>query len=134
MFTTAELNIVDELHHYGRQLAVLKRMYTSYENIIRRVLEGPKEEERPTVSAAGSRRGSNPQVFRQTEGQTLTLNGATGHPSYGVPLSTAAKLKFVRLRDRINLYCLTEVQDCLDEKEALVFLVRVLMGAALICG
>jgi len=132
MFTTAELNIVDELHHYGRQLAVLKRIYTSYDNIIERILEGPKDEERHVVSAACSRRGSGAQVLEQTGAQTLTSNGAVVPASYGVPLSTAAKLKFVRLRDRIKLYCLTEVQDCLEEKEALVFLVSVPLGVTLI--
>ena len=124
MFTTAELNIIDELHHYGRQLSVLKRIYTSYDNIIERILEGPKEEEKLMVSAAGSRRGSNPQVLEHAGAQTLTTNGVAGPASYGVPLSIAAKLKFLRLQDRIKLYCLSEVQDCLEEKEALVFLVK----------
>lgn len=122
MFTTAELNIVDELHHYGRQLAVLKRIYTSYDNIIQRLLEGPKEGENLTVGIASSNRGSNAHVPVRTEVQPVTANGTIVPAYYGVPLSTAAKLKFVRLRDRINLYCLTEVQDCLEEKEALVFL------------
>lgn len=43
---------------------------------------------------------------------------------FGAPLSSAATVRFERLRDRINLYALSEIQECLDEKESLVFLVR----------
>lgn len=43
--------------------------------------------------------------------------------TYGVSLSSAATVRFERLRDRINLYALSEIQECLDEKESLVFLV-----------
>lgn len=43
--------------------------------------------------------------------------------SYGVSLSPAAVVRFERLRDRIKLYALSEIQDCLDDKESLVFLV-----------
>ena len=43
--------------------------------------------------------------------------------TFGAPLSSAASVRFERLRDRINLYALSEIQECLDEKESLVFLV-----------
>lgn len=43
--------------------------------------------------------------------------------TFGAPLSSAATVRFERLRDRINLYALSEIQECLDEKESLVFLV-----------
>lgn len=42
----------------------------------------------------------------------------------GVPLSSTATVRFERLLDRINHLALNEIQECLDEKEALVFLVR----------
>jgi len=38
----------------------------------------------------------------------------------GVPLSSHAVARFERLRDRIKLYALAELQDCLDEKDGLV--------------
>lgn len=47
----------------------------------------------------------------------------TDDKSYGVSLSPAAVVRFERLRDRIQLYALSEIQDCLDDKESLVFLV-----------
>lgn len=43
----------------------------------------------------------------------------------GVLLSSAAVARFERLVDRINLYCLSEIETCLTEKESLTFLVRV---------
>ena len=38
----------------------------------------------------------------------------------GVPLSPLSVARFERLRDRIKLYALAEIQDCLDEKDGLV--------------
>ena len=43
--------------------------------------------------------------------------------TFGAPLSQAAIVRFERLLDRINLYALSEIQECLDEKDALVFMV-----------
>ena len=43
--------------------------------------------------------------------------------SLGVALASTATVRFARLKDRINLYALSEIQECLDEKESLVFLV-----------
>ncbi|KAH3364307.1 hypothetical protein KXW94_005697 [Aspergillus fumigatus] len=41
----------------------------------------------------------------------------------GVRLNSAAIARFERLLDRIKLYCLTEIDACLTEKESLTFLV-----------
>ena len=117
MFSTADLQHVDDLHHYGRQLAVLKRIYQSYSNIIERVLEGSKQiDYTKSISldnAAQTQRGS-----------ALTgSNEATISTSIGVPISTTARVRFERLKDRIELYCLNEIQDCIDEKDGLVLLV-----------
>ncbi|KAF4252946.1 hypothetical protein CNMCM8714_006934 [Aspergillus fumigatus] len=43
--------------------------------------------------------------------------------SVGVRLNSAAIARFERLLDRIKLYCLTEIDACLTEKESLTFLV-----------
>ena len=112
MFSTAELKHINQLHQYGRQLAVLKRMYQSYDNIIQRVLEGPQD-----IPPAKSSKHT------QSESTATEDSVVVPSDSYGVPLSTAAKLKFERLKDRVKLLTLTEIQDCLDEKEALVMLV-----------
>lgn len=49
---------------------------------------------------------------------------STGSESLAVPLSSTATVRFERLLDRINHLALNEIQECLDEKESLVFLVR----------
>ena len=46
-----------------------------------------------------------------------------GMDTHGAPLSPAVTVRFERLLDRINLYALPEIQECLDEKDGLVFLV-----------
>ncbi len=38
MVTKPEVHLIDQLHQYGRELAVLKRMYQSYALIIERIL------------------------------------------------------------------------------------------------
>ena len=121
MFTTAELKHITQLHQYGRQLAVLKRMYQSYDNIIQRVLEGPQDTP-PSVPRSTSKFSDHTQSASTATDNSVVAPSA----SYGVPLPTAAKLKFERLKDRIRLLTLTEIQDCLDEKDALVLLVSIL--------
>jgi hypothetical protein len=46
-------------------------------------------------------------------------------PPTGVPLSSAAVGRFQRLIDRIRLFCLSEIDSCLAEKESLTFLVSI---------
>ncbi|MCJ1281645.1 hypothetical protein MMC26_000966 [Xylographa opegraphella] len=116
MFTTADLQHVDDLHHYGRQLAVLKRIYQSYSNIIERVLDGSKQIEN-TRSNASDNAARMQQEVESTEASETTMS-----TSIGVPISTMARVRFERLKDRIGLYCLNEIQDCIDEKDALVLL------------
>ena len=123
MFSTAELGHIDELHHYGRQLAVLKRMYSSYDIIIDRVLAGLRSGQmghsQPSDSMreyeASSHQSQTPYPPQREREASLT--------PYGVSLSIAASKRFERLKDRINLFALSEIQDCIDEKEALVLLV-----------
>ena len=95
MFERPSVQLVEDLHHVGQQLAVLKRIYESYSIIIDRLLENQSLHS-----------GDSP-------GENSTL---------GVQLRPAASVRFERLRDRIRLLALSEVQSCLDEKESLVFL------------
>ena len=131
MFTTADLQHVDDLHHYGRQLAVLKRIYQSYSNLIERVLDGSKQTEY-TGSNMSENTAQTQQGFEPMENNETTMS-----TSIGVPISTKARVRFERLKDRIGLYCLNEIQDCIDEKDALVLLVGFHLVAhmcrALIC-
>ncbi|MCJ1317127.1 hypothetical protein MMC15_002449 [Xylographa vitiligo] len=97
MFTTADLQHVDDLHHYGRQLAVLKRIYQSYSNLIERVLDGSKQTEY-TGSNMSENTAQTQQGFEPMENNETTMS-----TSIGVPISTKAR-------------------DCIDEKDALVLL------------
>ncbi|OCL10498.1 hypothetical protein AOQ84DRAFT_426903 [Glonium stellatum] len=114
MLVKAELGHVDRLHEIGRQLAVLKRVYTGYELIIDRVLKKQEAtlaslKNSYIVSGADSLASSNPQV-------------AVIESLLGVSLSSAARVRFERLKDRIRLYALSEIQECLDQKNSLVMM------------
>lgn len=87
-------------------------MYESYALIIERILDRQKP-----ISSLMSR--SPTELSDQIGRGELSK----GDQSYGVSLSPAAVVRFERLRDRIKLYALSEIQDCLDAKESLVFLV-----------
>lgn len=121
MLVTASLTHVDQLHHIGRQLAVLKRVYQSYELIIERVL---KKQEATLASLKNSR------ILSGVDSLSSSLPGV-GSPGptmpetdslLGVALSSAARARFERLKDRIKLYALSEIQECLDQKESLVMM------------
>lgn len=117
MFTKPQVPLIQKLHQYGRELAVLKRMYQSYALIIDRILDRQK----PLHSSTG-----HPSSMNGSHSPTLILGGEVTSEiqTFGAPLSSAATVRFERLRDRINLYALSEIQECLDEKESLVFLVH----------
>ena len=116
MFTKPQVPLIQRLHQYGRELAVLKRMYQSYALIIDRILDRQK----PLYSSPGES-----STMSGSHGEAMILEGQVTSQvqTFGVPLSSAASVRFERLRDRINLYALSEIQECLDEKESLVFLV-----------
>lgn len=120
MFSTANLDHIRELHSIGRQLAVLKRIYKSYDMIIERVMNGPQPRTKSKATGEDSRNALSALVHR---GGGQKQADASETTSYGVPVSTAAGFRFERLKDRINLYALSEIQDCLDEKESLVMMV-----------
>jgi hypothetical protein len=129
MMAAADVDLVEELHSIGRQLAILKRMYQSYSLIIDRILEKQKSvetsiEHRPSGI---DRDDGYPLTIVSLAGDVIAdqrrYDDSTAPKTLGVPLSSAVVTRFQRLRDRINLYPLSEIQDCLDEKESLVFMV-----------
>ena len=125
MFDKAELNHIERLHGIGRQLAVLKRMYQSYDRIILRILE----RQNFVISELQAATSTDPSAAA-ADGPVLAMQASTGDvrskPSLGVALSAPTIVRFQRLKDNINLYALSEIQACLDEKESLVFLVSLL--------
>lgn len=124
------VKLVEDLHIIGRRLAVLKRMYQSYNLIIDRILENQKPIDNSIERRPGSRARNGGQNL---SGVPLTTGEVTKdsdiHTDHGAPqtlgvhLSQAVAVRFQRLRDRIDLYALNEIEDCLDEKESLVFMV-----------
>ena len=121
MLSTANLNHVDQLHHIGCQLAVLKRVYKSYEFIIERVL---KKQEVTLASLKNSHilSGAESLVSSPPGVSSPGPNLPEADSLLGVSLSSAARVRFERLKDRIILYALSEIQECLDQKESLVMM------------
>lgn len=118
MFQRAELAHISRLHHIGRQLAVLKRMYQSYEQIIDRVLE---KHEATIASLKNSH-----VIASGGDGGAESLNSsqvAESQSFLGVSLSSAARSRFERLKYRIRLYALSEIEECLSQKDNLVTMV-----------
>ena len=124
------VDLVNELHWLGRRLAVLKRLYQSYELIMRRILQRQRllrDESRSSTQFPASSSGpttSGEKEFADMRKLNFISTTGTNDKPVGVPLSSAAVARFERLIDRINLYCLSEIETCLLEKESLTFLVR----------
>ena len=123
MFGTADLEHVNRLHQIGRQLAVLKRIYQSYDLIIERILDRQKPIENPTAPTAATLQGLRNRLHDSGDDLTQSNSAVKEFMAIGVPLASVAIVRFERLKDRIRLYALSEIQECLDEKEQLVFLV-----------
>ncbi|OAK98970.1 hypothetical protein IQ06DRAFT_25836 [Phaeosphaeriaceae sp. SRC1lsM3a] len=122
MLIKADLTHIDQLHHIGCQLAVLKRVYQAYSLIIERVL---KKQEATLASLKNSHIMSGAESFAS---EVPVPNATTGpivpeaDSLLGVGLSSAAKVRFERLKDRIMLYALSEIEECLAQKDSLVMM------------
>jgi Mg2+ and Co2+ transporter CorA len=121
MLQKASLTHVDQLHHIGCQLAVLKRVYQSYELIIDRVL---KKQEASLASLKNSYilPGNASHISSHPVNDVPGPLVPEADSLLGVALSSAARARFERLKDRILLYALSEIQECLDQKESLVMM------------
>lgn len=131
MFAKPDVSLINRMHQYGRELAVLKRMYQSYALIIERILGRQKpvyqNAMRPNASGNTLRHlvpDSNTTFQLSGESPTSDVSVPAEMQTFGAPLSSPATVRFERLLDRINLFAISEIQECLDEKESLVFLVR----------
>ncbi|KAJ5198780.1 uncharacterized protein N7498_007897 [Penicillium cinerascens] len=128
MLKQPEVDLVDELHWLGRRLAVLKRLYQSYGLIMRRLLQRQRMlrdelcQVHPPPLSYGATFGDIefPDLRQANLVSNPSQPGANDKP-VGVHLSSAAVARFERLADRINLYCLSEIDSCLTEKESLTF-------------
>lgn len=123
------VGLVNELHWLGRRLAVLKRLYQSYELIMMRILQRQRhlrdeaKLNRPPLPIGPMFGESEVTDLRQPTLQSSLSFSSNADTSVGVQLSSPAVARFERLLDRIKLYCLSEIDTCLTEKESLTFLV-----------
>ncbi|RAH72805.1 uncharacterized protein BO66DRAFT_317022 [Aspergillus aculeatinus CBS 121060] len=128
MLAKPVVDLIDELHWLGRRLAVLKRLYQSYELIMMRILQRQrslhdKARYNYPQLALGQTFGDNDSDDAQKQSMQNSFSlSSIPDDSVGVPLSSAAVTRFERLVDRIKLYCLSEIETCLTEKENLTFL------------
>ncbi|KAF2463191.1 uncharacterized protein BDR25DRAFT_307938 [Lindgomyces ingoldianus] len=120
MLVKANLTHVDQLHHIGCQLKVLQRVYRSYELIIERVL---KKQEVTLASLKNSHIVSGFDSLASSTAQVASMPQIPEAESLlGVSLSSAARVRFERLKDRLLLYALSEIQECIDQKDSLVMM------------
>lgn len=116
MFQQPQLSHIDHLDQIGNQLGVLKRHYKSYIRIIERVVE-------PPVATLASLDSS--QILRDSSEGTFDAKNdkiplvTEANSLLGMSLSSAARVRFERLKDLIYLYALSEVKDYIEQKDSL---------------
>lgn len=119
MFTSPKLCHIDRLDSLGKELGVLKRHYASYNRIIDRLLE---HQSASTASLQNSQivAETDMTATSQTSLDTVRPIVAERDSMLGVSLSTASRVRFKRLRDLIDLYALSEVEEYIKQKDSLV--------------
>ncbi|KAF1826399.1 uncharacterized protein K489DRAFT_313649 [Dissoconium aciculare CBS 342.82] len=116
MFQRPELGQVDRLDSIGKELGVLRRHYESYNRIILRLLEPVKI----TGASLANSRVAGQLVERASFETVRPAAIVPGESSLGVALSAAARVRFKRLKDMIDLYALSEVEEYIKQKDSLV--------------
>lgn len=130
MLTKPNVDLVDDLHWLGRRLAILKHLYQSYELIITRILQRQRvlRDEAAQIRRENHRNMDISNDSEDFDPTHMSFSMADVSRPYdltaGVQLTSAAVGRFERLADRIKLYCLSEIETCLTEKETLTFMVR----------
>ena len=116
MFDSPKLCHIDRLDSIGKELGVLKRHFESYNRIIDRLLE---QQTATTASLQASRVLTE---MSSTSLDTVRQLVTEKESMLGVSLSSPARVRFRRLRDLIDLYALSEVQEYIKQKESLAAL------------
>jgi hypothetical protein len=95
---------IDRVHQLGRQLSSLRSICRSYQSLIEQLLQ------------------SQTSLAQPTSGSMLALNDSSSDSEFiRLPLSSMAR--FARLQNRIELCAMTELDDCVSEKDSLVKMV-----------
>lgn len=117
MFKSPKLHHIDRLDNIGKELGVLRRHYESYVRLIVRLLE-PR-------SASDASLNNSRVVSENSEASVDAIRPQVleRDSMLGVSLSSAARVRFARLKDLIDLYALSEVEEYIKQKESLVSLV-----------
>ena len=111
MFESPKLSHIDRLDSIGKELGVLRRHFEGYNRIIERLLE---PQNATTASLQNSR-----VLTSQTSLDTVRPLVTEKESMLGVSLSSPARVRFRRLKDLIDLYALSEVEEYLKQKESL---------------
>ena len=109
---------IDRLDSIGKELGVLRRHYHSHERIIDRLLE-------PQIATLASLQNSRvvSSETSQVSLDTIRPLVAEKDSMLGVSLTSAARVRFKRQRDLIDLYALSEVEEYQKQKDSLVTMV-----------
>ena len=144
MLQNADVELVERLHVIGRQLTVLKNVYRSYGFIVKRVLYRHRTfNDRnhgsggmaaytdhavptPMNMMTGDDSGSAEDLEDGSAPSTTAsiFNTTIPKPEDRVRLPLSVIFRFERLLDRIHLLALTEIEECIAEKNSLTFMVR----------
>jgi len=131
MFVSADVTLVSQIHNLGRQLTVLKLMYQSYEHIVSRLLHWQRSKKDANLAMLSSRPTfqlqNDPTAFPELSSSQLVQDERIfleDESDCRVKLFSSSIVRFERLLGRIRLYALTEIEECLNEKESLVLMVR----------
>lgn len=121
MTKSAEVDQVTLLHLIGRELSVLRAVYRSYQTIIEQIVQKQRRQKAKTNTNMPGRSASD---FTRTS----TLLEQDSHDpnelqESNIQIAVPAVTRFERLRDRIDLCAMTEVEECIKEKDDLVFMV-----------
>lgn len=123
MIVSAEVELVRTLHQVGKQLTTLKLVYKSYQAVVERLLERHRA---LLAQEHILRRSSSSGLFRAFSDKFADEYApyeAKGSDDTHIRLTTNALARLERLLDRIEICALTEVDECLKEKDALVLMV-----------
>lgn len=120
MTVLAEVEDIEALHELGRQLTVLQRVYRSYEKIVDRLLQ--RQRQLLTSSPRSLHQQQHTSDTAPSIDTTETVHQDTANTQKTVLLPLPTVTRFERLLDRIRLFALTELDDCLAEKESLVLM------------
>lgn len=110
MHKDPKLGHLSKLHKISRQLAMLKRMYESKKNILDNILYRQEN---------SNYKQSLSEPYHTADGSAQYVVPMGDPEVLGVPLGHLSVAKFERLRDRIKLYVLGELESLLTEKSEL---------------